>query len=614
MDQQAGIAIGHRRLSVIELSSAGAQPMHSDCGRLTIAFNGEIYNHLDIRAELEASGAAPNWKGHSDTETSLYAIRCWGLVEALRRFKGMFALAVWDARDQTLTLCRDRFGEKPLFYGWVGGDLAFASELKAFAAHPNWSPSPDIGALTSFMRYSYVPAPWTIWKQVRKLTSGSMVTFSRASEIQDWPQPEPYWSMRETMLAGERDRLTDPVEAADELERLLSQAVKRQLLSDVPVGAFLSGGIDSSIIVALMQKHCSQPVKTFSVGFAEATFSEATHAGRVARHLGTDHTEVNVSSSDARDVIPKLAHMYDEPFADSSQIPTHLVSALARRTVTVALSGDAGDELFAGYNRHVWGSRLQARFRAMPAVMREIVQLAVGLIAPEPANTIGQFAFKVLPERYRGIRPGDVLAKVGRIVGARTADEAYRLLSSIDDNPADLIQGGREPESWFTEQMAKVDGSVDNLDRMTLADALSYLTDDVLQKVDRAAMAVSLETRVPFLDRDVVEFSCRVPSAMKVRDRQGKWLVRQVLDRHVPRDLVDRPKAGFAIPLDDWLRGPLKDWAHDLLAPETLNQRGWFDPRRVGEVWAEHQQGRRNHGAWLWNVLMVQSWACRWCG
>lgn len=612
IDEAAGIGFGHRRLSVLDLTAAGAQPMQSDCGRLVVTFNGEIYNHLDIRKELEAVGSAPNWKGHSDTETVLYAIRFWGIHEALRRFNGMFAFALWDARDQTLTLCRDRFGEKPVFYGWIGSDLAFASELKAFAAHRDFRPTLDKSALTAFIRYSYVPAPWTIWKGIKKLNPGSLVTFSCATRPGELPAPEMYWSMRQCMLERQGDRAGSVDELVVELERLLSQAVRRQLLSDVPVGAFLSGGIDSSTIVALLQKQSSRPVKTFSIGFAEAAFNEATHAGRVARHFGTDHTELTVTSADACGLIPRLAQIYDEPFADSSQIPTHLIAALARKSVTVALSGDAGDELFGGYNRHVWATRLHARFMSMPRPARKALAAAIRMLAPEPANMVGHLISRALPERYRTVRAGDVMAKIGRIVEACTPDDTYRLLCSVDENPADVIVEGREPQSWFSDQMDEVIQPVDALDRMTLADALSYLTDDVLQKVDRAAMAVSLETRVPFLDRDVVEFSCRVPPDMKVRAGQGKWLVRQVLDRHVPRDLVDRPKTGFSIPLDEWLRGPLKEWASDLLVSSNIDRDGWFNSKRVSDVWMQHLQGSHNHGSWLWNVLMVQSWAGTW--
>ncbi|MBI3699914.1 MAG: asparagine synthase (glutamine-hydrolyzing) [Afipia sp.] len=611
-DAAAKVCLGHRRLSILDLTAAGAQPMHSDCGRFTVSFNGEIYNHLDIRKTLEAENAAPNWRGHSDTETLLYAVRHWGVEAALRRFIGMFAFAIWDAREQTLTLCRDRFGEKPLFYGWIDGDLVFASELKALSAHPRWSGIVDRDALTSFMRYSYVPAPWTIWNGVRKLPPSSFAVFTLREKPGDFPRPTQYWSMRDKVVSGQGERLRDPVQATDELERLLSQSVTRQSLSDVPLGAFLSGGIDSSTIVALMQKQSTRPIRTFSIGFAEAEFNEAEHARGIATHLGTDHTEMIVSPSDARSIIPNLSQMYDEPFGDSSQIPTHLVAALARKSVTVSLSGDGGDELFGGYNRHVWGGRLHARFGTLPHPVKRALALLIALVAPEPANSIGQLAGKVLPRRFRLLRAGDQLAKIGRIVDSKTLDEMYRRLSSIDDEPASAVVGGNERASWFNDEMVNVRHPIDPLDRMTLSDALSYLSDDILQKVDRAAMAVSLETRVPFLDKDVAEFSCRVPPDMKVKEGQGKWLVRQVLERHVPGHLTERPKTGFGIPLDDWLRGPLKEWAADLLAGERLTRQGWFDAARVQSRWQEHLHGTRNHGAWLWNVLMAESWADRW--
>ncbi|WP_295847375.1 asparagine synthase (glutamine-hydrolyzing) [Tardiphaga sp.] len=612
-DAAAGVSFGHRRLSILDLTTAGAQPMRSADGRFTITYNGEIYNHLDIRADLESAGAAPNWAGHSDTETLLVAIRHWGVKQALNRFNGMFAFALWDARDGVLTLCRDRFGEKPLFYGWVGRDLVFASELKAFAVHPDWHGSVDREALTAYMRYSYVPTPLTIWQGVSKLAPGTLVCFSGCATAGEDVKPEAYWSMRQHVVDGQQARLADPVQATEELERLLSQAVQRQSISDVSLGAFLSGGIDSSTIVALMQKHSTRPVRTFSIGFAESDFNEAANARCVAEHLGTDHTEWIVASSDARALIPRMAEIYDEPFGDSSQVPTTLVATLARRHVTVALSGDAGDELFGGYNRHVWGARLHQRFGALPLPVRKALAGLIGAVAPEPANTVGRLAGRMLPQRYRIPRVGDRLSKIRRIVDAGTFDEMYRLLSSIEDEPASIIIGGAEPESWFNGQMAMVDVPIDPLDRMTLSDTLSYLTDDILQKIDRAAMSVGLETRVPFLDRDVAEFSCRLPPDFKVRDGQGKWLVRQVLDRHVPKSLIDRPKTGFGIPLDDWLRGPLKGWASDLLAGDRLRRQGWFDAGRVEAVWTEHLQGRRNHGSWLWNVLMAQGWADQWC-
>lgn len=612
-DGRAGIAFGHRRLAILDLTEAGAQPMRSDCGRFTVTFNGEIYNHLDIRKELEATGGAPTWRGHSDTETLVYAIRQWGIPNAMNRFIGMFALAVWDEAKQELTLCRDRFGEKPLFYGWSGRDLVFASELKALSAHPDWSPPLDRSALTSFMRYCYVPAPQTIWTGVRKLPSGSLVTFAANTLVRAMPQPVAYWSHRECVAAGQNARIESEAEAADEFERLLSQAIGRQCLSDVPLGAFLSGGVDSSTVVALMQKQSSQPIRTFTIGFSEGGFDEAGEAHAVARHLGTSHTELYVDAKTAMSVIPKLPRMYDEPFADSSQIPTHLVASLARRHVTVALTGDAGDELFGGYNRHVWGTKLNARLSGLPRPARSILGAALSAIAPEPANTIVQLLEPVLPKSLRTRRAGDQVAKIARIVGAKSADDLYRLLCSIDSAPSDSVIGGHESASWADSEMSQVASHLDPLDRMTLADSLSYLSDDILHKVDRAAMAVSLETRVPFLDRDVVEFAARVPPSMKIRDGRGKWLVRQVLYRYVPAALIDRPKTGFSIPLDQWLRGPLKSWTCDLLAPERLRRQGLFDASRVESMLQQHMSGRRNHGYWLWNVLTVQAWHDEWC-
>ena len=402
-------------------------------------------------------------------------------------------------------------------------------------------------------------------------------------------------------------------EAVAELQRLLSIAIKRQCLSDVPLGAFLSGGIDSSTIVALMQAQASQPVRTFTIGFREDAFDEAAEARKVAAHLGTLHTELYVDPETARNVIPKLPTMYDEPFGDSSQIPTHLVSALARQHVTVALSGDAGDELFGGYNRHVWGNSLNKRFGAMPAALRQMLGVFLRAVSPEPAGTIARIAAPLLPARFNVRRAGDQVAKLARIVGSPSLDHMYRELCSIDNDPALTIVGGEEAGSWAADEMDKLKVEIPPLDRMTLADALSYLTDDILQKVDRAAMALALETRVPFLDKDVVEFAARIPPAMKVRDGRGKWLVRQVLHQHVPQNLIDRPKTGFGIPIDEWLRGPLKGWASDLLSPARLQAQNLFNASRVASRMAEHMSGRRNHGYWLWNVLMAQAWHDEWC-
>jgi asparagine synthase (glutamine-hydrolysing) len=609
----AGVAFGHRRLSILDLSEAGAQPMRSDCGRFTVTFNGEIYNHLDIRGELEAGGAAPNWRGHSDTETLLYAVRHWGVAAALQRFIGMFAFALWDEKERTLTLCRDRFGEKPLFYGWCGQDLIFASELKALAAHPGWSPSLDRRALTAFMRYSYVPAPATIWQGIGKLPSASFVTFGGNASLGSMPTPAAYWSLKDQVVAAQGARISDETQAREELQRLLSVAIKRQCLSDVPLGAFLSGGIDSSTIVALMQAQASRPVRTFTIGFSEGAYDEAGDARKVARHLGTSHTELYVDPKTAMEVIPTLPRMYDEPFADSSQIPTHLVAALARQHVTVALSGDAGDELFGGYNRHVWGGQLNARFGKLPTPLRRALSALLSAISPEPAGSLARLAQPLLPSRFHVRRAGDQATKLARVIGSTSFDDMYQLLCSIDSDPSQTVLQGEESVAWSKHEMAKITAPLDPLDRMTLADSLSYLTDDILQKVDRAAMAVGLETRVPFLDKDVVEFAAKIPPGMKVRAGRGKWLVRQVLYKHVPAALIDRPKTGFSIPIDDWLRGPLKSWAHDLLSSDRLQRQGLFNTGRVEQKLREHMSGRHNHGYWLWNVLMAQAWYDAWC-
>ena len=613
ISEKGEIGLGHRRLSVLDLSDAGAQPMHSECGRLSVTFNGEIYNHLDIRAELENAGAAPNWRGHSDTETLLAAVLHWGTEKALQRFVGMYAFGLWDAKEHTLTLGRDRFGEKPLYYGWCNRDLVFASELKALAAHPNWSPTLDRKALTAFMRYSYVPVPATIWQGIRKLPPASIVIFEANATPNALPQPVAYWSLRDNVVAGQADLIDDEFAAAEELERLLSVAIERQRLSDVPLGAFLSGGIDSSTVVALMQARSTCPVRTFTIGFSESAYDEAADARRVAKHLGTSHTELYVDPITAMDVIPRLPAMYDEPFADSSQIPTHLVSALARKHVTVALSGDAGDELFGGYNRHVWGVQLNDRFGKMPVAFRKILGALLALISPEPAGTAARLAQPFLPARFGVRRVGDQAAKLARIAGSTSLDQMYKELCSIDNDPGQSIVLGEETTTWSSDELSKLGIQLDPLARMTLADALSYLTDDILQKVDRAAMAVALETRVPFLDKDVVEFATKIPSHMKVRDGRGKWLVRQVLYKHVPADLVDRPKTGFSIPIDDWLRGPLKPWVSDLLSPASLQTQNLFNAKRVTTRMTEHMSGRRNHGYWLWNVLMAQAWYGKWC-
>lgn len=611
-DAAAGIGLGHRRLSILDLTSAGAQPMSSDCGRLVVVFNGELYNHLDVRAELAGAGEQSSWRGHSDTETLLVAIRRWGLHAALGRFVGMFALAVFDRRNNTLSLARDRFGEKPLYYGFAGSDLVFASELKAFAGHPDWAPQIDRSALTLFIRRSCVATPFTIWTGVKKLPPGTILTLPLDPSRRREGAPQPYWRYVDAVRAGQRERISDEVSAVDELERLLSVAVERQCLSDVPLGAFLSGGIDSSTIVALMHQQAHRPVRTFTIGFSDERYDEARAAAAVARHIGSDHTELYVDDASVRDVIPGLPDIYDEPFADSSQIPTFLVAQLARRHVTVALSGDGGDEMFGGYNRHVLGPRLWRYMRASPTSLRRCAAAAISTAGPGFFDAVARGLRPILPEWAKLRRIGDQSVKLAAIINAANEDELYRSLSSIDCRPTETVLGGMEPPLWSENEMPSRDVVEDFAERMMVADGLGYLTDDILTKVDRAAMAVSLETRVPFLDIDVVNFACHVPASMKVRDGRGKWLLRQVLYRHVPAALVDRPKTGFSVPIDAWLRGPLRSFASDLLEPGRLKAQGLFDANVVSRVLNSHLRGVRNAGHWLWNVLMVQAWLDHW--
>lgn len=585
-DREKKINIVHRRLSVLDLSLLGHQPMHSACTRYVIAFNGEIYNHLHLRTQLEQSTTAPTWRGHSDTETLLACFSAWGIEKTLQATVGMFAIALWDRQEKILTLARDRMGEKPLYWGWQDGVLLFGSELKALKVHPAFKAEIDRNALALFLRHNYIPAPYSIYKGIEKLKAGHYVNIrldGRSAFTQE--PPKAYWHMNTAIEAGLANPFTgSDQQAVDALEQQLTQSIGDQMLADVPVGAFLSGGIDSSTIVALMQKQSSKPVCTFTIGFEEAGYNEAVHAKAVGSHLGTEHTELYVRPEDALAVIPRLPHIYCEPFADSSQIPTFLVSQLAKRHVTVALSGDAGDELFAGYNPYQFAPQLWQRISALPLPLR-----------------------RMAARRLSGLPVPEKLDKLLDVLDASSREDFYRNLVSHWKHPEQLVIGAHEPATLLNTPYAWP--ATDCFEHWMMAmDAQTYMTDDILVKVDRAAMANSLETRVPMLDHRVVELAWRMPLSLKIRDGKGKWLLREVLYRHVPREMIERPKKGFSIPLAAWLRGPLREWAEALLDSQRLHQEGYFEAAPIRRKWQEHLSGKRDHSRLLWSVLMFQAW------
>ena len=609
VDEASGVALAHRRLAILDLTPAAAQPMVSACRRYVMAFNGEVYNFEGIRSELEQAGVAPVWRGHSDTEVMLAAIAIWGLDAALKKFVGMFAFALWDRENRTLTLVRDRLGEKPLYYGWVGESFLFGSELKALRAHPSCPSEINRDALTLLLRHNAIPAPYSIYQGIYKLLPGTWLSLTeRDVTTRVLPSPVVYWSARLVAEAGQRNLFQGGDAAAiAELECLLSQAVGGQMVADVPLGAFLSGGIDSTTVVALMQAQSSRPVKTFTIGFNEAGYDEAKHAFGVSRHLGTEHTQLYATPRDAMDVIPYLSAIYDEPFADWSQIPTLLISRLARQHVTVCLSGDGGDELFGGYNRHFWVRNLWRKMGWMPRPLRAALAGALTTLPPTAWNAAFQRLGRLLPAWLRYATPGDKLHKAAEILAERSPEDIYLGLISHWKTPAQLVLGSHEPITLLTDPGHRPD--LPNFEHhMMYLDQMTYLSDDILTKVDRAAMAVSLETRVPLLDHRVVEFAWSLPLSMKIRHDQGKWLLRQALYKHVPKELIERPKMGFGVPIDHWLRGPLKSWAAALIEPGRLARDGFFDPAPIQRKWAEHQSGSRNWSYHLWSVLMFQSW------
>ncbi len=604
VDEEVGIAFGHRRLSIIDVSDAGHQPMISADGRFVVTYNGEVYNFQELRQQLEKKSHC--FKGDSDTEVMLAAFVQWGVEASVKKFNGMFAFAVWDRLDRLLWLARDRIGEKPLYFGVQNGTFFFASELKAIRTHPQFEPRIDRNALASFLRFSYVPAPYSIYKGVRKLLPGHCISLKFPT---DTSQSQPYWSLENVVKKGLQNPFSgSEEEAINELEKRLKKTVKSRMVSDVPLGAFLSGGIDSSTIVALMQSESDRPINTFTVGFREQKFNEAVHANKVAQHLGTNHTELYVTHREAMDVIPKLPEMYDEPFADSSQIPTHLISALSRKHVTVALSGDGGDELFAGYNRYLIAERLWKVASRIPNALKNITADLVAGISPESIERFYGKIEGILPRRMKVSLPTEKFYKLASVLRATSSPQAvYKRIVSIIHTPEKFLKSSNELPTTLDSKTSwqEID---DTVLTMVYLDLMTYHPDDILQKVDRAAMSVSLETRVPYLDHNLVEFIISLPLDMKIRNGSNKWVLRKVLYRHLPQKLMERPKMGFAVPVGDWIKESMREWTESLINEKQLEEESYLNAQAVDEMWQQHLSGKFNHTHELWNILMFQAW------
>ena len=603
---QGNCYLGHRRLAILDLSPGGHQPMISSNGRYAIAFNGEIYNFIEIKKELEQLGS--KFQSSSDTEVILEAFCQWGLRKSLRRFNGMFAIALWDNQDNSLSLIRDRMGIKPVYYGWIGQEFVFASELKAIVCHPEFKKEIDRDVLGLYLRYDYIPAPYCIYKGINKLLPGSVMTMNLAQQGKNIDEYS-FWKAADKVGESLEDRFAveDVDSALANLEELLSDSIEKRMISDVPLGAFLSGGIDSSLVVSLMQKQSRRAVKTFTVGFHHGEYNEADDARKIADHLGTDHTEIYVTPKESMDVIPLLPRMYCEPFADPSQIPTFLISKVAREQVTVALSGDGGDELFGGYNRHVWVKKIWKSLDKKPGFLKRFTGKAITSVSPDFWDKLLGIMKPVLPRYADQKQAGDKLHKIARIIEAGSPEEMYSSLISTWSQTSEIALGARTlPTALSPGRTLSMFNTIS--EKMMFLDMISYLPDDVLTKVDRASMAVALEARVPLLDHRVAELAWKIPLEMKIKEGKGKWILRELLSRHIPRELFDRPKSGFGVPIAQWLRNDLREWAESLLDGKRIKDEGLLNFDEVRNKWDEHLSGRRNWQYQIWNILMFQSW------
>ena len=608
-DGNAGIVFGHQRLSIIDPTPAGKQPMHSSSGRLILTYNGEIYNHLEIRSELQEIKSNIKWYSNTDTETLVEALDFWGIEVTLKKLVGMFAFAVWDRKLRSLTLVRDRMGEKPIYFGWQGiGDktvFLFGSELKALKVHPEFRGNINNDAIALQLRHNCIPAPYSIYKDIFKLLPGHYLQLKENDLVKKLlPNPKPYWSLVEVATQGvNKLKSLSANDIEKELEQLLKISIKQQMMSDVPLGVFLSGGVDSSTVVALMQAQSNQPIKTFTIGFNEQEYNEAKYAKEVARYLGTEHTELYVSAEQAMAVIPKLAYIYDEPFSDSSQIPTFLISQLAKKKVTVALTGDGGDEVFCGYNRYILSKNLWNKLTLIPLPLRKNLASGIKSINSQSWNKF----FKILPSLNQYTNLDDKVYKIASVLESKTLFDLYYKLISNWQNPNEILLNGKEPRTFLTNyesELTKLDGQ----QQMMLLDSMTYLPDDILVKTDRAAMATSLETRAPFLNHKLLEYAWQIPQPLKLKKTQSKWILRQILYKYIPKKLVERPKVGFGVPIDSWLRGPLKDWAQALLDKTKLRNQGFFNPDSISIKWTEHLSGKKNWQYEIWSILMFQEW------